>query len=145
MRDDDRLVALKTRPDDPRQRRVDEPEPHPLARLYGYVFCHSSVERHRVADAARHAGFHAVAETARDPASVVEPPILDQPQQVSIDGDRLGFLDDQRTGQTAPKLLQRVDVRVIPERPGIGRREFINKALTGLRLVAPSHNGAGYA
>src|SRR5207248_3509772 len=84
-----------------------------------------------VTDATRHAGFHAVAEAARDPALVVEPPVLDDPQQVSTNRNRLRFLDNQRAGQTAPKLLQRVGVRVIPERPRIGRRELVDKALAG--------------
>ena len=62
---------------------------------------------------------------------VVEPPILDEPEKVAIDGDRLAFLDDQCAGKPAPKLLQRVGVRVIPEGAGIGRRELVGEALAG--------------
>jgi hypothetical protein len=36
---------------------------------------------------------------------IVEPPIFKEPYEVTINCDRLGFLDDQRPGQTAPKLL----------------------------------------
>jgi hypothetical protein len=56
----------------------------------------------------------------------------DEPHQITIYArNRLRFLDDECAGQTAPKLLQRICVRVIPERPGIGRHEFIDEALAG--------------
>src|SRR5205814_5153496 len=87
--------------------------------------------RDSIADAPRHARFHAVAESARNASLIVEPPILDEPYEVSVNRNRLRFLDDQCAGQTAPKLLQRVLVRVIPECAGVGRGELIDEALAG--------------
>src|ERR1700730_485313 len=80
---------------------------------------------------ARHARFHPVAEAGCNPSIVVEPPVLDHPQQVAIDPERLAFLDNQCTGKPTSKLLQRVGVWVIPEGASIGRRELVVKALAG--------------
>ena len=128
----DRVMALELQPNYPGECRIDQSQAHPLAGLHRHGIGNAPVDRDRVADAARHAGFHGIAETAGDSALVVEPPILDEPQQITVDArDRLEFLDDQCAGQTASKLLQRVRVRVIPERAGIGRGELVDEALTG--------------
>ncbi len=111
--DYDRLVPLKPKPDDPGERRVDEAQPDPLAGLHGKRSGNAPVDRDGIADTARHARFHAIAEAGCDPALIVEPPILDEPQNVAIDGYRLALLDDQCAGKPTPKLLQRVGVRVI--------------------------------
>src|SRR5258707_1120726 len=128
---DDRLMALETKPDDPGERRIDDTESDPLASLDGYVAGNPPIDRDGVADPARHPRFHAIAEAGGDPSVIVEPPILNDPQEVAIDRDQLTFLDDQSAGQTASKLLQRVGVRVIPEGARIGRRELIHEALAG--------------
>ena len=91
---DNRLVALEPKRGDPGERRVDDAKPHPLAGPDGYAAGNPAVDRHGVANTARDARFHAVAEPARDPSAIVEPPILEEPQQVSINRDLLGFLDD---------------------------------------------------
>src|SRR5204862_1443728 len=131
MRHDDRLMSLEPQPDDAGQRSIDEAQPHPLAGFHRNSAPNAPVDRDGVADAARHPRFHAIAEPACNASLIVEPPILNEPYEVSINGDRLGFLDDQRPGQTAPKLLQRVGMRVIPERPRVRRGELVDEALAG--------------
>ena len=66
--DHDRLVPLEPKPDDPGERRVDDAQPDPLPGLHGYAVGNPAIDRDGVADAARHAGFHAVAEAGGDPS-----------------------------------------------------------------------------
>jgi len=49
------------------------------------------VERDNIADAPRHARFHAVAESARNASLIVEPPILDEPYEVSVNRNRVTY------------------------------------------------------
>src|SRR6516225_6325336 len=130
--DDRRVVAIKPQPDDPGERGIDNPKSYSLPDFDQDGTWNAPVDRDGVADTPRHPGFHAAAEAARDPSLIVETPILDEPQQITVDArNRLEFLDDQCAGQTASKLLQRVGVRVIPERAGVGRGELVDEALAG--------------
>src|SRR6516225_12188832 len=62
--DDRRVVAIKPQPDDPGERGIDNPKSHSLPGLYRHGIADAPVDGDRVADAARHAGFHGIAETA---------------------------------------------------------------------------------
>jgi hypothetical protein len=106
--DDHGSVAFEAKPNDPGERRVDNPKPHPFPGLHAYAVGNSSIDRDCIADTTGHSGFHAIAETSSDASVVVQPPILDEPQEVTIDGNRFALIDDERARQPAPKLLQRV-------------------------------------
>src|SRR6266436_3244865 len=97
-----RPMSLEPRPNDPGERRVDNPKPHPFPGLHGYEVGNSSIYRDGVADTARHARFHAITDAGSDPSVVIEPPVLDHPRQVAIDRDRLAFLDNQCAGKPGP-------------------------------------------
>ena len=57
--------------------------------------------------------------------SDVDPPVRQHPKDVAIDRHGFGFVDDQRAGKPATQLLQAVGVRVVPEGPGVWRRELV--------------------
>ena len=97
MRDDHGPVPLEPKAEDPGERRVDNPKPYPFPGLHRYAVGNSSIDRDGVADATGHPRFHAVAEAGRDPALIVEPPVLDKPQQIAIDGDGRAPLSPRAT------------------------------------------------
>src|SRR6516164_8041920 len=66
--DDRRVVAVEPQPDDPGERGIDNPKSHSLPGFDRDGTWNAPVDRDRVADAARHAGFHGIAETAGDPS-----------------------------------------------------------------------------
>src|SRR5215471_8487129 len=131
MGDDYGPVSLEPKANNPGERRVDDPKPHPFPALHGYAAGNLAVDRDRVADAPRHTRFHAISEAGCDASVVVESPILDKPQEIAVNGNRFGFFYNQCARQSAPKLLERVGVRVIPERAPIWRCELVGKALAG--------------
>lgn len=108
-----------------------------------------AVQRHYIADTAGHGRFHGVAKAGRDLRLRRQAPVGEQPENVTVNGDRRSFLDDQRAGQTATELLQAGDMRVIPERAGIGRRELVGESPARLdrRLREARHaiHGIGQA
>src|SRR5262249_51572473 len=77
--DDHGSVFLEPKTNNPGERRVNNPKPHPFPGLNGYAAGNSTVDRDRVADAAGHSRLHGIAETGNDVSAVVKPPILDEP------------------------------------------------------------------
>ncbi len=60
-----------------------------------------AVDRYRDADAARAGRVHRVFEVRYQPRLAVQPPVGEHPHQVSVDSGSGGFLDDERTVNTA--------------------------------------------
>src|SRR6516225_3689049 len=141
MSDDHRPVPLEPKANDPGERRVDNPKPHPFPGLHSYTVRNPAIDRDGIADAAGHPRFHTVAETGSDASTVVQPPILDEPQEIAVNSNRFAFLYNECPRQPAPQLLQRVGVGVVPEGARIGRRELVGEALarTDRRLREPRH------
>jgi hypothetical protein len=98
-------MRLEPKAHDPGERGVDNSKPHPFPGLHRYAVGNSTIDRYGIADTTGHSGFHAIAETSSNVSAVVQPPILDEPQEIAIDGNRFAFLYDQCTRQPAPKLL----------------------------------------
>ncbi len=134
-------MTLETQCHDSRQRAVDDAQADPLASPHRLVCRHGAVDRHRVADAARHRRIHRIAEAGGNLCIRREPPVGQQPQNVAIDWDGFRLLDNQCAAHSPPELLQAVGVRVVPERAGVGRRELIGEALarSDRRLSEPRH------
>jgi hypothetical protein len=81
----------------------------------------------------------------RDLACPVELEVVEQEHPLSIHGRLACGTDDQRAVETALELLRLVDVRVVPERPGVGHLEAVLEGFARLhRLVGrlgPVHLG----
>src|SRR5258708_38935529 len=107
-------MAFKLEPEDARRRGVDESQADSLAAAHGETIGHAAVDRDGVADPARHAHFHRIVETAGDRRVLLESPVAQYPDDVSIDLQRIGLFDAKVAHQTAPDLLAAVVVRVIP-------------------------------
>jgi hypothetical protein len=89
----------------------------------------AAIDRHRVADASRHAHFHAVAKAAGDRSIVIQAKITEDPDDVAIDTGGLRLFDDQRAHQAAPYLLGAVRMRVVPVSAGIRDRKLVSEVL----------------
>jgi len=74
------------------------------------------------------ARIHEVAEILDDVCAAIQPPVAQHPHDVAVHGRRVALLDDERAVQTPPHLLGTAQMRVIPERAGIGDREFVQEA-----------------
>lgn len=95
-------MPVKAQRHDPGQRTVDEAEADPLASVNRFIGRHDAVGRNGVPDAARHPRFHHVAEPGRDLPVRPKPPIHDHPHQLTVEGRRFPFLDDQRAASPRP-------------------------------------------
>jgi hypothetical protein len=126
-----RALSLEAQGHDAGDRRIQEPQPDPLAGSHTHRVGHLAVDRDGVADPTIHRFFHRVVEAGRDLSVVHQPPVLYGPVQLAIDRGRVGFLNDQRTRQAAPDLHEAVVVRMVPKRAGIRRGEGIVEAFAG--------------
>ena len=148
-RHDRRLVPLEAQRHHARQRAIDEPQAQPLAGFHRLVGARAAVERHDIANMARHRIVHGVAETPAELAVGIQTPVREHPDEVAIDRDGFPFLDDERAGEAPAELLKAIGVRVVPKRAGVGRGELVGKACAGLdrRLSQAGHavHGVGQA
>lgn len=145
---DRRLVPLEAQRHHARQRAIDEPQAQPLAGFHRLVADRAAVERHDIANMARHRIVQGVAETPAELAVGIQTPVREHPDEVAIDRDGFPFLDDERAGEATSELLKAIGVRVVPKRAGVGRGEPVGKACAGLdRLGQTGHavHGVGQA
>ncbi len=66
-----------------------------------------------------------------DLAGVVEEPVVDDPDHIGWPGRLVGVLDDKAAVEASFELFAAGEVRVVPERAGIGGRELVGVALPG--------------
>jgi len=90
-----------------------------------------------------------IAEIVADLAGRRHPPIIEHPGHVAVNLNGFALLDDQRTVEAAPNLLETALMRVIPEGSCVEGIEFIDKALTWtdrlLRQMRYPVHGIGHA
>src|SRR6185437_5476405 len=101
-------MTSELEPVDARRRRVDQTETDPLAGADRDSPRHLAIDRHRVADAARHGHFHRIVEAAGDRRIGLQPEIAEHPDEVAIDRERGVLLDDERAVESAADLLAAV-------------------------------------
>ncbi len=130
--DDERAMVLEFEPEDACRCSVDQTQPNPLAGPNPEPIGYAAIDRDRVADSARHADFHRVVEATRDGGVVLQAKVAEHPDDIAIDRQGLGLIDDQRAHQAPPDLLGAVRMRVVPVGAGIRHGELIDEAL--LRL-----------
>src|SRR5260370_509228 len=75
----------------------------------------------------RRTGASRACARAGDLPVALQPPVHDRPDKLAVHLHGRALLDDQRTGHSPAELLQAVGMRVVPERAGIGRREFVDE------------------
>ena len=134
--------AFEAERKDARIGRVDQAQADALAALQGLHQAHLPVHRELLAQAAGVRHVVEVVEVLCNAAIGIEPPVIEQPDQVQVHRRRRVVLHDQRTGQAAVHLLGRAQVRVVPVGAGVGQREAVGKALTRRHRVLRE---AGYA
>jgi hypothetical protein len=98
-------MPVEPKRDDPGEGGIHDAKTNAFPGFYRRTFRNPAIERDGVADAARHAGFHMVAETGRDPPVFLQTPILNNPSDVAIDRYRFALIDDQRAGKPASELF----------------------------------------
>jgi len=144
-----RAVPLEAQGHHAGEGAIDQAEAQTLAGFYRLIAGNGAVQCDDIADVAGHGRFHAVAEARSDPAVRGQTPVRHHPDEIAINDDGRGFLDDERAGQAAAELLEAVGMRVVPERAGVRRREFVNEAVAGAdrRLGKAGHavHGVGHA
>src|SRR5258708_23155740 len=121
-------MAFKLEPERASRGGVDGSQAVSPAAPNGETIGHATFDRDGVADPPRHAHFHRIVETAGDRRVLLESPVAQYPDDVSIDLQRTGLFDDKGAHQTAPDLLAAVVVRVIPVGAGVRGREFVGEA-----------------
>src|SRR3546814_16206391 len=89
-------MTFELETEDPGVCSVDEAETQALARAHGEGVGQAAVNRDGVADAPRHAGVHHAAEVPDDGAIRQEPPLIENPGNVSVDDDRPLHFTHQR-------------------------------------------------
>src|SRR3546814_11419516 len=68
-----------------------------------------------------------IAEVVDDLGVLPKTPVAEHPDDVAVHRNRLALIDDQRTVEAAPGLLEAALVRVIPVSPGIGHLELVDE------------------
>ena len=74
---------------------------------------------------------HGCAEVIRNRRVLRQPPVVKQPGDIAVDPRRVGFVNDERSGQPTSDLLETALVGVIPEGPGIDRVELVGEGFSG--------------
>lgn len=96
-----------------------------------------------------HGDFHQVAEIVDDRCVARQSPIAQHPDQISVHGKWLDFLDNQRSRKTSTDLLRAVVMRVVPIRAGIRHIELVDKFFASrdrlLRQVRHTVHGIRHA
>src|SRR5205085_6954807 len=123
-------VTRESSPADARVRLSESAQEHALAGAYPLPFRQPAIDGDRVADAPGHPRLHAVAEAGDELGAIIEPPILDDPEELAVDHWRLGLFDNEGARQAATHLHQAIGMRVIPEGTRIGRREAIGESFS---------------
>ena len=136
-RDDHWIEFTEIEPEDAGIGSVHEPQPDPLIRPRNQWCRRLSVDSDRVADPACH---HRVVPTA-EPSTylplVIEPPVVEHPDEVAIDLRRICLFDNERSVEAATDLLEAALMGMVPESARILRRKGISEPFAGL------HGGLG--